>query len=80
MEWIVEGATLIFLGLLIAMVTFIDPNTFMASIVLVCVMAMLLALAVISFFTGFKVDFLPFKICPFIFTTSAVMILLGLLL
>jgi hypothetical protein len=40
----------------------------------------LLALAVVSLFTGFKVSFLPFKLCPIIFTASALLILVGGLL
>jgi hypothetical protein len=35
------------------------------------------ALALVSLFTGFKVHFLPFKLCPVIFTVSAALILLG---
>ena len=37
----------------------------------------LLAYAVVSLFTGFRVGFLPFKLCPFIFTLSSVLILIG---
>jgi hypothetical protein len=33
--------------------------------------------AVISFLTGSNVSFLPFKLCPVIFITSAVLIILG---
>jgi hypothetical protein len=33
--------------------------------------------AFISFLTGFKISFLPFKLCPVIFITSAVLIILG---
>jgi hypothetical protein len=40
-------------------------------------MIMLVAMALLSLFTGFKVRFLPFKLCPFIFTTSAVLIMIG---
>ncbi len=37
----------------------------------------LIALAVVSLFTGFKVAFLPFKLCPVIFGISAVLIAWG---
>jgi hypothetical protein len=37
-------------------------------------------MALISFFTGFRVKFLPFRLCPFIFISSALLILIGLLL
>jgi hypothetical protein len=37
----------------------------------------LIVLAFVSFLTGFKISFLPFKLCPAIFITSAVLIILG---
>jgi len=35
---------------------------------------------VVSLFTGFKVDFILFKLCPVIFTGASILILLGILL
>jgi hypothetical protein len=40
-------------------------------------MTTLLALALVSLFTGFRVAFLPFRLCPFVFTLSAVLIGVG---
>ncbi|MDD9971716.1 MAG: hypothetical protein OXR73_36065 [Myxococcales bacterium] len=80
MEWIIEGVALIFLGVLVAVVTRIDPQSAIARAVQVSSAAMLLVLAVISAFTGFRIAFLPFRICPFLFTTSALLILAGALL
>ena len=77
MEWIVEGAALIFLAILTAAVTYFDYEGTASKMVLALVPAMLLALSVISFFTGFRVDFLPFKLCPAIFMTSAILIIVG---
>jgi hypothetical protein len=37
----------------------------------------LVVLAVVSLFTGFKVALLPFRLCPFIFGVSAVLIVWG---
>ena len=34
----------------------------------------LIVLALVSLFTGFRVRFFPFKLCPFIFTLSAALI------
>jgi hypothetical protein len=80
MEWIVEGVALIFIGVLVAMVTMIDP----ASVVSVAVYRLsalgLVVLALVALFTGFKVNFLPFKLCPLIFGVSAILILLGVYL
>ena len=80
MEWMIEGFALIFIGALILLVTYAwgpaDPHT--AHIAYAC-SAMLIAMAVLSLFTGFRVKFLPFRLCPFIFTTSAVLLVVGVL-
>jgi len=34
-------------------------------------------LSIVSLFTGFRISFLPFKLCPFIFTTSSILLILG---
>lgn len=77
MEWIDEGVTLIFIGLLVFTVTLVDTGSGAATAAYVVSSAALLVLALVSFFTGFKVDFLPYRLCPFIFSASAVLILLG---
>lgn len=77
MEWILEGVALIFIGVLIATVTAVDATTMVARSVYVISAIGLLVLAVISFFTGFRVKFLPFMLCPFIFTASSALILVG---
>ena len=80
MEWIVEGVALIFIGLLVAMVTMIDPASAVSVAVYRFSALGLVALAIVSLFTGFKVNFLPFKLCPLIFGVSAILILLGVYL
>ncbi len=77
MEWIVEGISLIFIGVLVAAVTFIDHAGPVSQAVFVVSALGLLVLAAVSLFTGFKVNFLPFKLCPFIFSVSALLILAG---
>ncbi len=77
MEWITEGVALIFIGVLVAAVTLIDHNGVVSTAVFAVSAAGLLVLAVVSLFTGFKVNFLPFKLCPGIFSASAVLILVG---
>ena len=77
MEWIIEGLALIFIGVLVAAATVIDPSNIVSTAVYFISVLMLLAMAVLSLFTGFKISFLPFKLCPFIFTFSAVLILIG---
>ena len=80
MEWINEGATLIFIGSLVAAVTFVDPLSVVSRAVFLVAVIGLIALSLISLFTGFKVNFIPFKLCPVIFTASAVLIVIGGLL
>lgn len=92
MEWINEGATLIFLGALTAAVTAVhneesdkydnenDHANDVAFTAYICVVIMLNVMSIISLSTGFKIKFLPFKLCPIIFTGSSGLILAGALL
>jgi hypothetical protein len=77
MEWINEGAILIFLGALVAIIGLTDPTAMAARAVYWAVFAFLNVLSLISIFTGFRVNFLPFKLCPIIFTSSSILVLLG---
>jgi len=80
MEWINEGVTLVLIGAIVSAVAAIDLNARVSFIILwICFFALNL-LSVISLFTGFKISFIPFKLCPVIFTLSSVMILLGMYL
>lgn len=80
MEWIVEGVALIFIGAINAIVTAIDHTSPISLAVYFSSAVTLAALALVSFFTGFKIRFLPYKLCPLIFLTSAVLIMFGALL
>lgn len=80
MEWITEGVALMFIGVLVGAVTFVDPNSEVSAVVYAVSVCGLLALALVSLFTGFRISFLPFRLCPFIFTASALLIFIGGLL
>lgn len=80
MEWIIEGVALIFLGILVATVTYISPAGGVSRAVYILSSAALMVLAAVSLFTGFRVHFLPFRLCPVIFTSSAILITLGWLI
>ena len=80
MEWIAEGAFLIFVGALVVLVTAIDHTATVARGAYILSSIGLIGMAIVSLFTGFRVDFLPYKLCPFIFTASAVLILAGTLI
>lgn len=56
MEWINEGVTLIFIGVLTAAATLVDPASAVARTVYWLAIIMLNALSIISLFTGFKVN------------------------
>ena len=77
MEWINEGATLIFIGIIVSSVTAIDHSHVIAKAVYRISFLMLSVLTVISVFTGAKVNFLPYKLCPVIFMTAGFMIIMG---
>ena len=80
MEWIIEGFTLIFISVLVITVTSIDPASIVSKAAYQLATLGLFLLAIISLFTGFKVKLLPFKLCPLIFTISALLIWMGSLL
>ena len=77
MEWIVEGIALVFIGSINAIVTAIDHTSSISLAIYLSSVVILIVLAVVSFFTGFKIRFLPFRLCPMIFITSAVLIIVG---
>jgi hypothetical protein len=77
MEWIVEGVALVSLASLVAAVTAVEAAASAFSAAYGVAVATLLVLALVSLATGFRVAFLPFRLCPFIFTLSAVLIALG---
>lgn len=77
MEWIVEGVSLIFIGVLVGAVTMTDSSSSVSGVVYYLSAAVLVVLALVSLATGFRVNFLPFKLCPFIFGLSALLLLLG---
>ena len=78
MEWIIEGVSLIFIGIAVGSATYLDHTDVIAIAVYWISFIMLNTLSVISLFTGFKVNFIPYKLCPLIFTTASIFILLGI--
>jgi CHASE2 domain-containing sensor protein len=78
MEWVNEGLTLIFIGLLVFFITILNKeNSRATKIVYAAAAIMLFSMAVLSLFTGFRIDFIPFQLCPIIFTGSGLLILQG---
>jgi hypothetical protein len=58
-------------------VTAIDPKNITSTAVYLASSACLVVLAGVSLFTGFKINFMPFRLCPIIFTSSAILITFG---
>jgi hypothetical protein len=67
MDWIAEGLTLCFIGLLILFATlFAGPANNGSRILYRLCFGMLVVLSVLSFFTGARTSIVPMKICPFV--------------
>jgi len=77
MEWIVEGLALMFVAAVVASATYHDYASPISRTVYWLSFVMLNTLSVVSLFTGFKVNFLPYKLCPVIFTTASILIVTG---
>ena len=77
MEWMVEGVALLSTAAFVAVAGAIDLTSRVASAVFGVAIAPLVVLAVVSLFTGFRVRFFAYRLCPLIFTLSAVLIALG---
>lgn len=77
MEWIIEGISLIFIGFLVASVTYIDSTNIISAWIYWISFGMLNILSIVSVFTGFKNSFIMFKLCPFIFSGSSLLIIVG---
>ena len=78
MEWVIEGLTLIFLGILaLLMLWFVGLKTSAGMIVIHSIVGMLMVLAIWALFTGNRIAFLPFKLCFPIFMTASVLLLLA---
>jgi hypothetical protein len=80
MEWIAEGLTLCFIGLLVftALITAGPDSQTVVFVGRACAW-MLLAMAVLSAFTGARTSVLPMRLCPFIKAVVAVSFLIGTL-
>jgi hypothetical protein len=78
MEWIIEGVSLVFIGIIVASVTYMDSSHVISKTVYWISFIMLNVLSIISLLTGFKIKILPFRLCPVIFTSSSILILVGI--
>lgn len=78
MEWLAEGFTLIFIGALIFLITKFYGTADGASVFVIrAATVMLIAMSILSFFTGFRTTIIPIKICPFVKILTAILFFMG---
>ena len=78
MEWIAEGITHISLGTLIVLTTAIDGvGDPAAHLAYRCVAAVLLALAALTALTGSRTPVVWFRVCPFVLSAVAALLVVA---
>lgn len=78
MEWIMEGLTLIFIGVLIFLVTvFYGYQQSLSVFIIRACAVMLIVMSAVSFATGGKTSIVPMKICPYVKAIVAILLNLG---
>jgi hypothetical protein len=81
MEWIAEGLTLCFVGLLVLFVTLWgEARNQTSAIVYMASAAMLVIMAALTSVTGARTSIVPIKICPFVKIAVAILFFLGTVL
>ena len=81
MEWVAEGMTLMFIGILVLAATWITgPSSPAARLVIFTAAGMLFVMAVWSGFTGARTSILPMKACPFVKSIVGILFILALVL
>ena len=78
MEWLLEGITLCFLGILLVIVAWLlGAGQLATNLVARACALMLIAMALVSAFTGARTTVLPMKLCPIVKTMAASFIIAG---
>jgi hypothetical protein len=78
MEWVAEGLTLCFIGILVLYVTLRAGSGTPVSVIVYRASAlMLLVMAVWTGLTGARTSIIPIKICPIVKTVVAILFILG---
>jgi hypothetical protein len=81
MEWLAEGFTLIFIGLLVLLITTLyDYSNTIALLVYRVSAGMLVLMAALTALTGARTKIIPIKICPFVKLSVAILFILGSIL
>jgi hypothetical protein len=78
MEWLAEGLTLMFIGVLVVLITFYyDPTNVISQLAYRVCAGMLVLLALLTLLTGFRTKFIPMKLCPAVKILAATFLILG---
>jgi hypothetical protein len=78
MEWVVEGLTLCFIGVLVLLVTsFAGPQNLVSVLVYQAAAWMLVVMAALAFMTGAKTSITAIKVCPLVKSIVAILFFLG---
>ena len=77
MEWVAEGLTLVFLGVLTGLMLLLAPAGGASLLVYRSAAAMLVVMAAWTAFTGARTPILPMKLCPFVKGAAALCLLFG---
>ena len=79
MEWLAEGFTLMFIGVLVVLVVALcdDSLACAARITYRVCAGMLVLLALLTLFTGFRTPIIPMKLCPAVKILAATFLILG---
>jgi hypothetical protein len=78
MEWIAEAVAMLFVGVLVAAVTLLDPGSgAVAQLVYRMSAAALAAIGVLTAVTGARTSVIWFKACPLVMSLAITLILVG---
>ena len=81
MEWIVEGLTLCFIGILVFLITILGGYRNSISVIVYRSSAiMLFIMAILTLLTGARTSIIAIRFCPLVKTAVAVMFYLGTIL
>jgi hypothetical protein len=81
MEWVAEGLTLCFIGVLVLLTNILGGTTNSVSQIVFRISAgMLIVMAIWTALTGARTSNIPTKICPFILTAVAIMFVVSSLI
>ena len=81
MEWVAEGITLCFIGLLVLCITILGGSHNPIALIVYRIAAlMLIIMAGWTLLTGARTSIVPIKLCPLVKTVVAILFLLGIVL